>query len=84
MSNIAGKAYAMNLLTPLTWFWSTFNQFIFFVLRSGYFLSGLLQLSLIHYARWVIVNERDFPRETAAVAPPSANRYCVSRASSNR
>lgn len=62
MSNIAGKAYAMNLLTPLTWFWSAFNQFIFFVLRSGHFLSGLLQLSMIHYARWVILNERDFPR----------------------
>ena len=65
MSNIAGKAYAMNLLTPLTWFWSAFNQFIFFVLGLplfGHFLRGLLQLSMIHYARWVIVSASAFPR----------------------
>jgi hypothetical protein len=63
MSNIAGKAYAMNLLTPLTWFWSAFNQFIFFALRvTGWFVSGLVQLSMIHYARWVIVSPTEFPR----------------------
>ena len=52
MSNIAGKAYAMNVITPsrphLTWI----NRTIFMVARGvPKVLSGLLGLSLIHFAR---------------------------------
>lgn len=62
MSNIAGKAYAMNVITPsnprLTWI----NRLIFMVGRGiPDTLSGLLGLSLIHFARWVIVKRDEWP-----------------------
>ena len=67
MSNIAGKAYAMNLLTPLTEFTADFNKVVFLGLQipipfvKGK-LSGLVTLSMIHYARWTIVRPCEFPR----------------------
>ncbi len=62
MSNLAGKAYAMNVVTPsnpkITWL----NRLIFMVSRSTpKTLSGLLGLSLIHFARWVIIRPEDWP-----------------------
>ncbi|OSP56830.1 hypothetical protein [Pseudoruegeria sp. SK021] len=62
MSNIAGKAYAMNVVTPskpiLTWL----NRLIFMVARGvPSVLSGLMGLSLIHFARWVIIRREDWP-----------------------
>jgi hypothetical protein len=65
MSNIAGKAYAMNLLTPIWKPRVLFNKLIFWAVGTRYFkprLNGLLTLSMIHYARWVILTARDFPR----------------------
>ena len=63
MSNIAGKAYAMNAVTPMHWYTSGVNKFLFwFCLKQPRFLQGLLTLSLIHYARWVIVKPSQFPR----------------------
>ena len=65
MSNIAGKAYAMNLVTPLRAPLAPINKLIFWALRSpllGFSLRGLLTLSMIHYARWVILRASDFPR----------------------
>jgi hypothetical protein len=65
MSNIAGKSYAMNVVTPmrpsLTWI----NKFIFWLGNQPWMISkliGLITLSLIHYARWTIVSNRQFPR----------------------
>lgn len=62
MSNIAGKAYAMNVITPmrprLTWI----NRFLFMfarVMPSN--LAGLLGLSLIHFARWVLIKRDQWP-----------------------
>ena len=63
MSNIAGKAYAMNVITPLRWYTAWWTKLIFWV--AGTFKStvlGLLTLSLIHYARWVIIKPSQFPR----------------------
>ena len=65
MSNIAGKAYAMNLITPIKWYMVPINKFIFWLAGKRLFrpkLSGLLTLSLIHYARWVIIKPNEFPR----------------------
>ena len=65
MSNIAGKAYAMNLLTPVKWYLAPVNKFFFWLVGTPIFkgkLRGLLTLSLIHYARWVIVKDSEFPR----------------------
>ncbi len=62
MSNIAGKAYAMNVLTPM-WPRRTWVQnAIFMVARAmPSTLSGLLGLRLIHFARWVIIRRAQWP-----------------------
>ncbi|HEY6876415.1 MAG TPA: hypothetical protein VI299_00265 [Polyangiales bacterium] len=68
MSNIAGKAYAMNLVTPIRSLLVPFNKLIFWAVGTRYFaprLDGLLTLSMIHYARWVILRDSDFPRLSA-------------------
>jgi hypothetical protein len=62
MSNVAGKAYAMNVLTPMrprrTWF----NMFLFRAVRAlPERLGGLLGLSIIHFARWVMIRQKDWP-----------------------
>jgi hypothetical protein len=63
MSNIAGKAYAMNVVTPMRWYTTCLNRLAFWVAgKYRPFVSGLLTLSLIHYARWVIVKPNQFPR----------------------
>lgn len=62
MFNIAGKAYAMNVITPVRWYMAWFNKFIFWIaLKVPSTLSGLVTLSLIHYARWVIIGKNQFP-----------------------
>ena len=65
MSNIAGKAYAMNLVTPIRLPLMLINKLIFLAVGTRFFkpkLNGLLTLSLIHYARWVILRASDLPR----------------------
>src|SRR4029453_15555841 len=63
MSNIAGKAYAMNAITPMRWYTAWLNRFFFWGSgRFTSFLGGLLTLSLIHYPRWVILKPNQFPR----------------------
>ena len=62
MTNIAGKAYAMNVVTPsnpkVTWI----NKLLFMAARGmPERLMGLLGLSLIHFARWVIIRPEDWP-----------------------
>jgi hypothetical protein len=63
MSNIAGKAYAMNVITPMRSYTAWLNRLFFWLAgllpRST---AGLQTLSLIHYARWVILKPGDFPR----------------------
>ena len=62
MSNIAGKAYAMNVITPVRWYTAWVNKLFFWVaVKRPSTLSGLITLSLIHYARWVIIGKKQFP-----------------------
>jgi hypothetical protein len=64
MSNIAGKAYAMNLVTPIRGMMVPFNKLLFWLVGTWVFrpkLRGLTTLSMIHYARWVILRAEDFP-----------------------
>jgi hypothetical protein len=62
MSNINGKVYAINVITPMKP-WKTFIlRLVFFVL--GHFKSkqqDLINLSFIEFARWVIIPRRQFP-----------------------
>ena len=62
MSNVAGKAYGMNVLTPmrpgLTWA----NVLIFQLGRCLIApLAGLLGLRLIHFARWAMIRRDQWP-----------------------
>ena len=71
MSNVAGKAYAMNVLTPirprsgLAWLWfgrTWTNHFLFYAARAlPDRLMGLLGLSIIHFARWIIIRRDQWP-----------------------
>ena len=68
MSNVAGKAYGMNVITPMRPYLTWINRFVFMVARAlPDTLGGLLGLSIIHFARWVIVrdwvNSRAQPRQ---------------------
>src|SRR5258708_26510844 len=63
ITNINGKVYAMNAITPMKWWKSWLTRIVFFIL--GTFPSSaksLVDLSFIHFARWVIVKRRKFPR----------------------
>lgn len=62
MSNIAGKAYAINVITPIRGWTTWLNKLIFWAaIKMPKTLNGLLTLSLIHYARWVIIERDQFP-----------------------
>ncbi len=62
MSNIAGKAYAMNVITPMRPWLTWVNRLLFMVSRGiPANLGGLLGLSLIHFARWVIIRRDAWP-----------------------
>ncbi len=62
MSNVAGKAYAMNVLTPSNPKFTWINRLLFMAARGlPSTLMGLLGLSLIHFARWVIIKPGDWP-----------------------
>ncbi len=62
MSNVAGKAYGMNAFTPMRPYKTWVQRTIFMASRalpSG--LAGLLGLSIIHFARWVIIKRDQWP-----------------------
>lgn len=62
MSNIAGKAYAMNVITPMPPRLTFIQRLIFMVARAvPSTLNGLLGLSLIHFARWIIIRRDQWP-----------------------
>ncbi len=62
MSNVAGKAYGMNVVTPMKPAKTWLNKTLFMAARAfPATLSGLLGLSLIHFARWVIIPRGAWP-----------------------
>ena len=62
MSNIAGKAYAMNVITPVRPSRTWITRFLFMMSRSiPSTLTGLLGLSIIHFARWAIIKQEQWP-----------------------
>ncbi|GEO98797.1 hypothetical protein [Methylobacterium haplocladii] len=77
MSNVAGKAYGMNVITPMPPWKTWINQFLFMVARGlPGFLSGLLGLSLIHFARWVMIRRDQWP-DLGQGKPRLANDYML-------
>lgn len=78
MSNIAGKAYAINVLTPMppwrTWIQNTLFMIARLVPQQ---LSGLLGLKLIHFARWVIIRRNQWPDPAGNGAQTLDNDYML-------
>jgi hypothetical protein len=63
MSNINGKVYAMNAITPMKPWKTWILRAIFFVLGHVKRLQNdLINLSFIEFARWVVVPRRAFPQ----------------------
>jgi hypothetical protein len=62
VSNIAGKAYGMNVITPMRPGFTWLQRFIFMLSRARpVTLAGLLNLSIIHFARWVLIKRDQWP-----------------------
>jgi hypothetical protein len=62
MSNVAGKSYGMNVLTPMRPYTTWINRALFMVSRAmPSSLAGLFGLSIIHFARWVIIKRNSWP-----------------------
>ena len=79
MSNVAGKAYGMTLITPMEPARTWINRFIFAVGRlEPAFLRGLLNLSIIHFARWVIIPRDRWPELDAKHGPANDSVMFVS------
>ncbi len=77
MSNVAGKAYGMNVVTPMRPWKTWINRFIFMVARTQPAqLGGLLGLSIIHFARWVIIRRDQWP-DLGQGKPKLANDYML-------
>ena len=78
MSNIAGKAYAMNVITPMPR-WCTWIQTALFMIAriTPQTLSGLLGLKLIHFARWVIIRRNQWPDPAGNGAQTLDNDYML-------
>ncbi len=79
VSNVAGKAYGMNVLTPMhprnTWI----NRLLFMLGRtSPALLAGLLNLSIIHFARWFIIKRHSWPGVAPADQPIHDYMFFVS------
>jgi hypothetical protein len=62
VSNVAGKTYGMNVITPMPPSRTWLQRLIFMVARAfPRVLSGLLGLGLIHFARWVVIKRDQWP-----------------------
>lgn len=62
MSNVAGKAYGITVITPIGSRLGWLNHWIFRFARSfPGTLGGLLGLRFIHFARWVIIPRKAWP-----------------------
>ena len=66
MTNINGKAYEMNAITPMKSWKTPVLRGFFFILGAFPFLQASLKnLSFIHFARWVIIRHDQFPHLSA-------------------
>jgi hypothetical protein len=62
MSNINGKVYALNVITPMKPWKTWLLRLVFFALWNIKSLqSDLINLSFIQFARWVIIPRNAFP-----------------------
>ena len=63
MTNLNGKAYAMNAITPMKPWKTPLLKLLFWILGAVKPMQkDLKNLSFIHFARWVCVGRNSFPR----------------------
>jgi hypothetical protein len=63
MTNLNGKSYAMNAITPMKPWKTPILKLLFFLLSHIKLMQAdLKNLSFIHFARWVVVKRRAWPR----------------------
>jgi hypothetical protein len=75
VTNINGKAYAMNAITPMKPWKTPLLKLLFFILGAVKPLQkDLKALSFIHFARWVCIRRNAFPR-LSAQQPPEELKY---------
>ena len=75
MTNINGKAYAMNAITPMKPWKTPLLKLFFLVLGAVKPLQkDLKNLSFIHFARWVCIGRNAFPR-LSDNQPPEELKY---------
>lgn len=75
MSNINGKVYAMNVITPMKPWKTPILRFLFWLLGAWKAKQqDLINLSFIEFARWVIVPRHSFPQPDSA-QPSEDLRY---------
>jgi hypothetical protein len=75
VTNINGKAYAMNAITPMKPWKTPILKALFFLLDAIKPLQkDLKNLSFIHFARWVVIGRNQFPR-LSDKQPPEDLRY---------
>jgi hypothetical protein len=75
MANINYKTYAMNAITPMKW-WKTWIVRLFFLILGAIkpLQKDLVQLSFIHFARWVVIKRDKFPH-AAPMQPKEELKY---------
>jgi hypothetical protein len=79
MSNVAGKAYGMNVLTPMRPASTWINRLLFMVGRiEPTLMKGLLNLSIIHFARWFIIRRNQWPGLQPSEYPQNDYMFFVS------
>jgi hypothetical protein len=61
MSNIRGKAYGMNVITPMKRWKTKILNILFKVLTIKALQKDLHSLSFIHFARWTVIPSKKFP-----------------------
>lgn len=61
MSNIRGKAYGINVITPMKSWKSKILNVIFKILTIKVLQKDLHSLSFIHFARWTVIPRKAFP-----------------------
>lgn len=72
MTNINGKTYAMTAITPMKpWKTPILKVFFFLLGHIKPLQSKLVNLSFIHFARWVVIKRHAFPR--LAESQPAEN-----------
>ena len=73
MSNINGKAYAMNVATPMKPWKTIISSLVFRFLSRPSSGEQLKRLTFIHFARWVIVKRNQFPNLGGSQPPEKLN-----------